>query len=506
MQKKNFLLVTILLFSMLLFLSCEQSGETEPPGASETEDSTVNDGAGGNSEEVPRPEGWGDDSHGKKADPNFEVVFPKDKVNRLDITIAAEDWQAMMDNMEELWGPRREPSGGANPGCGNEAALPRIQAEEEEEPGCGGSPGFGFPDENPIYKPCTMVFGDKTWHHVGIRFKGNSSLRAGWSSGSYKLPLRLTIDQFEDDFPEIKNQRFYGFQKLSLSSNYSDRSFLREKIVADIFRDAGVPAPHTAFYRIFIDYGEGSKYFGLYTMVEIPDDPLLETQFSDKDGNLYKPTGDGATFSTYNEDSFDKENNEKEADFSDVRALYDALQASRTNAAAWRTNLEKTLNVEGFLRWLAVNTTIQNWDTYGLMAQNYYLYNDPADTQLHWIPFDNNMALSSNGGRVLSLELSAREVSSRWPLIRYLIDDPVYKAKYVAYVKETITTTFNPQRMQPIYTAAHNMIRPYVVGSEGEVSGYTLLSNKAYFDEGLTVLNKHVEDRYEAAQDFVRNN
>ncbi len=500
MQFKNALLVTTLLFAVFLFGSCEQSNPTEIPDSPlETTDEA--------SEQVSRPEGWGDDTHGKKADPNFEVVFPDDKVNRLDITISAEDWQAMMDNMAELWGPRRSTGNNAEPtpGCGPEGAEPVIQAEQEEESGCG-LPDFGFPDENPVYKPSTLVFEGKTWHHVGIRFKGNSSLNAAWSSGSYKFPLRLTFDEFEGDFPEIKNQRFYGFQKLSLSSNYSDRSLLREKVVADIFRDAGVPAPHTAFYRIFIDYGEGSKYFGLYTMVEIPDDPLLETQFTDKGGNLYKPTGSGATFSTYNEDSYDKESNKKEADFSDVRALYDALNSGRTNAAAWRMNLQKTLNVEGFLKWLAVNTTIQNWDTYGLMSQNYYLYNDPADTQLHWIPFDNNMALTDNRGRVLSLELSEREVSDRWPLIRYLIDDPVYKAKYIDYVEETIATAFNPQRMQPIYEAAHKMIRPYVVGDEGEVSGYTLLSNKAQFDQALTTLNQHVEDRYEAAQDFIKGN
>jgi spore coat protein CotH len=234
-------------------------------------------------------------------------------------------------------------------------------------------------------------------------------------------------------------------------------------------------------------------------MVEIPDKPMLETQFTDNGGNLYKPKGSGATFSTYVEEDYDKETNEKEADFSDVRALYDALQADRGDAAVWRANLEKALNVDGFLRWLAVNTTIQSWDSYGLMAQNYYLYNDPADTQLHWIPFDNNMALS--GGRSLPLELD--RVSNDWPLIRYLMDDPVYHAIYVEYVGETIEKTFYPDRMRPIYKAAHEMIRPYVVGDEGEVSGYTLLRDKENFDKGLDYLNKHVQDRLEAAQKFI---
>jgi spore coat protein CotH len=33
-----------------------------------------------------------------------------------------------------------------------------------------------------------------------------------------------------------------------------------------------------------------------------------------------------------------------------------------------------------FLKYLAVNGIIQNWDIYGLMVHNFYLYNDP-DTE-----------------------------------------------------------------------------------------------------------------------------
>ncbi len=509
MQIKKLFLTAVLICTIVLFIGCvpgEPTDPTDEPASDNPADTNATEPD--SDEEVPRPEGWTTETHGKKGDPNYEVVFPGNKVNRLDITITAEDWQAMMDDMTELWGRRPGGASSSGGGCGSSLAAEESYVpkdEEEDEPG--GCDGGGsvlpsmFPDENPVYKPCTMVFEGKTWYHVGIRFKGNSSLRASWQSGSFKLPLRLTTDKFEDEFPEIDNQRFYGFQKLSMSSNYSDESFLREKVVADIFRNAGVPAPHTAFYRVFIDYGEGSKYFGLYTMVEIPDKPLLETQFSDNGGNLYKPKGDGATFSRYVEEDYDKENHEDEADFSDVRALYDALHASRTNAATWRAGLEKTLNVDGFLRWLAVNTTIQNWDTYGLMPQNYYLYNDPADTQLHWIPYDNNMALDSS--RALSFNLN---VSNSWPLIRFLMDDPVYHAVYVKYVGETIATTFYPDRMQPIYKAAHDMIRPYVVGAEGEVAGYTLLRNKADFDEGLQYLNQHVQRRLSAAQTFIRQN
>lgn len=432
-------------------------------------------------EDVPRPEGWGEDTHGKKADPNYDVVFDGDSVKRLDITFTREDWQIMIDSMSELFGDRD----------GSWASLFRRP--------------MGFPDENPEWRPCMMKFEGKTWYHVGFRFKGNSSLRSSWQAGSNKLPFRLNLDKFEDDYPAIKNQRFYGFDEMAMSSNYSDSSFIREKVVADIFRDAGVPAPHTAFYRVFIDIGDGQglKYHGLYTMCEIPDKPFLESQFSDNGGNLYKPSGTGATFATYDEASYDKETNEKEADFSDVRALYDALNASRGNAAVWRQNLEQVFNVDGFLRWLAVNTVIVSWDTYGQMPQNYFLYNDPADTQLHWIPWDHNMAMSSGGRRALSLYLTRNEVSSQWPLIRYLIDDPVYWEKYVGHVRYAIENVFYPARIKPIFNAAHELVRPYVVGAQGEVPGYTMLRSASSFEQAIGYLNDHVDTRYQVTMDFL---
>ncbi len=71
---------------------------------------------------------------------------------------------------------------------------------------------------------------------------------------------------------------------------------LREKVAGDVFRNAGLVASHTAFYTLYVDYGDGPVYFGVYTMVEEVDDTVLDTQFSDDDGNLYKPDGDGASF------------------------------------------------------------------------------------------------------------------------------------------------------------------------------------------------------------------
>ena len=67
-------------------------------------------------------------------------------------------------------------------------------------------------------------------------------------------------------------------------------------MVPEIFNDAGVLAPDTAFYRVYVDHGNGTEYFGLYTLVESVEDTLVSPTFSDGSGNIYKPEEYGATF------------------------------------------------------------------------------------------------------------------------------------------------------------------------------------------------------------------
>lgn len=427
---------------------------------------------------------WSITTHSSLASPNYDVVFPQDKVNRLDITIAASDWEDMQDDLDDLYGGSSSGGGMA----GGPGGAP------------GGSPGgeVSFSDETPLYVPCNIEFNGLNWYYVGIRYKGNSSLSA-YSTGVKKLPFRLEFDQFEDDYPEITGQTFYGFPALSMSSNYNDLSFLREKYGCDLFREAGVPAPFSAFYEMYIDYGDGPVYFGLYTGLEVVFESVLEKQFSSSSGNCYKPEDDGASFSSsgFNLADFENKNNGGFGG-NDIQAMYDALQSSlrTSDVEAWKAGLEAVFDVDGFLKWLAVNTTIQNWDTYGNMAHNYYLYNDPADDLLKWIPWDNNEAFED--GKVagaLSFNMSGVS-STSWPLIGYIhgVDD--YEAQYKGHIIDFIEGAFEPTKVQADYAAWKSIIQASV---DAETSDYSFLNSSADFNSAISTLNSHVVSRVSAA-------
>lgn len=495
MIKQNRMVATLFLVVLVSLVIIGCSGGSGSSESSSSEDDAVT------SEETARPDGWTDESHSKSADPNYDIVFNEDAVGRIDLTISSSNWQSMMtdDNLVSAYGTfgAGSSSGGLLPGGPPVGGIP------------GGGNGIITATENPIWVPCTFVFNGTTWNYVGVRFKGNSSLRDAWQSGNYKIPFRFDFDEFEDTYPAIDDQRFYGFKKLTLSSGYKDESLIREKVAADIFRTLGVPAPKTSFYRLFIDCGDGAgaKYFGLYTMVEVPDDPMLNEQFGNEDGNLYKPDGTTASFGagTPSETDFDKETNEDEADFTDVKTLYTAINDTASDSETWKSNLESILDVDGFLNWLAVNTLIQNWDTYGAMTHNYYLYNDEG--LLTWIPWDNNESLkdsdAASGGRTpLSLELNESSLDS-WPLISRIIEQSSYLAVYQANLETAVNDHFNAATMQAIYQNAHDLIYDYVVGDEGEQVGYTHLSSDDAFINSLDYLNTHVENRVAAVEDYL---
>ncbi|MDX2480352.1 MAG: CotH kinase family protein [Desulfuromusa sp.] len=424
---------------------------------------------------------WTDATHSKGADPDFEEVFNEGvatedvEVKRFDFVVTEARWQSMLDDMTATYGT-----------FGRSSAAGLIDT-----------------DDDPIFVPADVFYNGKQWYRVGIRFKGNSSLQTSWEQGILKLAFKMDFDEFEDDYPQIDNQRFYGFKKLSLKNNFDDESFMREKVAADVFKDAGLVVSHTAFYALYVDHGDGPEYFGLYTLVEEVDDTVIDTQFASDDGNLYKPEEGAATFAEDEYDTiaeyFEKKTNEDDEDWSDIEALFNALHDT-TYSATWRTNLEAVFDVDVFLKYLAVNGIIQNWDTYGRMAHNYYLYYDPDTSKLTWIPWDNNEALQDGKlGGALDLDFANLQ-SNSWPLIEKLYADDVYKARYDAYLAEVIDDAFDTEKIQAAYDSYYALIEPYATS---EIDGYTFLESSRDFSSAVDELSEHAENRAEAVNSYL---
>ncbi|MFT6935382.1 MAG: spore coat protein H [Maribacter sp.] len=484
-----FLVVFLLSAAILSVTSCSDDNQIITITEDETDDETKDEAETLDDTDFVASD-WTMETHSKDTDPNFDEVFEDNAVKRLDVVITEARWQSMLDDMTTLYGVFGATGQGGPGGSGPP----------------GGQGGYIFTEEDPIFVPSEVFYEDKEWYRVGVRFKGNSSLQSSWQAGILKLSFKLDFDEFEDKYPQIDNQRFYGFKKLSLKNNYDDKSMLREKVAADVFKSAGVAVSHTAFYAVYVDHGDGPQYFGVYTMVEEVDDTVIDEQFSDDDGNLYKPDGDAASFAlgTYNKEEYVKKTNEDDFDFSDVERLLDILhdETRTTDSTAWRANLETVFDTDIFIKYLAVNTVIQNWDTYGRMTHNYFLYNDPETSKLTWIPWDNNESLQEGKqGGSPALDFSDVE-SAQWPLISYLYEDATYKIKYDTYVQEVVDGPFNVSTVQALYSTYSTLVEPYATNEE---SGYTFLNSSSDFQAAVSELNAHVLQRTTAVNSYLNN-
>lgn len=498
-----------------------------------------------------RPAGWEQDSHGKEAAADYERVFAANKVQRIDIQMPPETQQQLLDNLTMLLGEPRMRGlpgapGGAQGGMFSPMIMRGLEACEGKRQGYActagfegscelvfgrmacipegvmipGAPGTGgrpvdrvdlVPGE-PEYVPVTVRYDDGTWTQVGMRFKGNSSLAAAWGQGIRKLGFRLHFDRYEAEQPAVADQRFHGFRELTFSSGWNDPSLIRDALSSEVMQSLGLASARTAFYQVYVDAGEGPRYWGLYTMVEDPSDAMLAAQFGDGSGNLYKPEGAGATLSSFVQEDFEKKTNETQGDYGDVMAAIEALNAPRDDQAAWRARLESVFDVPTFLQVLAVSRAIGHWDSYGIMPHNYYLYADPArGGRLVWISWDHNLTwapMRPQGmpGFGIGLSVMMDEVTSSWPLIRLLLDDPVYRATYVTALQRSLDEGLYPKAaFDARARQLHAMVAPYVIGGQGaepEQAPYTFLPSAAAFNSALNAPQRgliEVADQFRTA-------
>jgi spore coat protein H len=404
---------------------------------------------------VARPSWWTYESHCPLPAANYDEVFDATRVRRLDFKIDASVFAQGQADLDTIV---------SNAGTDDLDGIAQ-----------------------PMWMEATLSYDSRTWTEVGLRWKGHASLAGAWSNHIGKLSMRVGMDEFEDAHPELADQRFFGFKGFTLGNAYKDDSFIRDKTAADIFRAAGVPAPRGSFAQVYIDIGNGPFYLGLYTIIEKVEDHMLASQLGTDWGNLYKPWGDAARWpaiadtaiplSTTSvadvEAHFEKQTN-KSTRWTDVIAAVNVLHSDRTDASDWRTRFEAVFDVPAFLKWLAANQTMLNWDSYGCMTHNYYVYANPKNGgRFMWLPWDLNESLIARQhdgcvpGSVMMDEIvsGATSVTKDWPLIKYILGDGSYRQIYKADLQAVLDSAFVEATVKAQMQADHDLVAPYLDGT-----------------------------------------
>ena len=320
------------------------------------------------------------------------------------------------------------------------------------------------------YTECDVEIDGEVFSSVGLRAKGNNSLRLVNEYGLERYSLKIEFDHFQD------GNTYYGLDKLSLDSSYQDNSYMKNYLAYDMMDYMGVPSPLCSYVWVTVN-GED---WGLFLAVEEPEEAFARRNYGADHGKLYKP--DYRSLEAENRDVALQYTTEDPADYDNIfrnaKFEIDAEDQARLIGAlktlSEGTDLESAVNVDEVLRYFTVQVFVVNLDSYlGRTGHNYFIYEE--DRIISMLPWDYNLAFATYSlgmpDPINDAELyvnypidtpASGEIMTNRPLYHNLMKNEEYFAKYHAYFDEFIREYFESGYFVKKTAETVKMISPYV--------------------------------------------
>jgi putative membrane-bound dehydrogenase-like protein len=287
----------------------------------------------------------------------------------------------------------------------------------------------------------------KTYKKVGIRYAGDITYFS--SAQSLKRPLKIDFNKFAD-------QHFHGLASLQFHAMPMDPAKGREALAYAIFRAAGVPAPRTAFAEVTLTVPSkyDKEYVGLYVLVENVDAEFLKDRFGTDKGLLMKPfqvrsldyLGDDweAYKGKYRPQSEPTKEHTK-------RVVEFAKLVNQAKDDEFKKEIDKYLDVDAFLRFLAANAITSNLESSFALGHNYYFYLDPRTNKFVFIPGDlefslANFLLMGTPDQLMNLSLTHPYPGNN-KLVERLLGIKEVSGQYRKMLQELSQTAFSKPRL-----------------------------------------------------------
>lgn len=333
-------------------------------------------------------------------------------------------------------------------------AYAAMQPERQQGPGFRGAPGE-FP-----WARATVRIGGRSYENAGARYKGNFTYAA--SRNLLKRSLKIDLDRFGG------SDRLGPLKTLVLNAGVLDPARSRETLAYAAYRDARVPAPRTAFAEVTLTVPglHERVLLGLFTLVEDIDDVFLQAHFGASTGLLMKPEGvRGVEYLGEDWESYEgMYKPRREVSAGEARHLMDlAKLIEKAGDAEFHQRIGTFLDVDAFLRFLAVSAMIVHLDSPLAMPQNFLLHLPAADGRVVFLPWDMDLSFAAwpMGGpteQQLNLSLLHPHVGEH-RLIDRLLAEASIRERYLQIVRDFQATSFNEQALLARIDAVETAIR-----------------------------------------------
>jgi spore coat protein H len=360
-------------------------------------------------------------------------AFEPGKVWKVNITLPAKEYEAMQ--------PR---GGGGFPGFGGPAKpKPPEKPEEPAREVHRNNFGVDLP-----WATGSVTLGDEAFKDVGIRYKGNGTIMD--ASRTIKKSYKIDLDRFGG------TERYQGLKTINLHCGVTDPSKCRETLTYALYRTADVPASRTALAEVWLTVpGKYDKeLLGVYTVVEQVDKSFLRNHFGSDKGLLMKP--EGLREFEYKGDDWDRYKKQympkRDAKADEIkRIIAFAKLVQKADDDEFRKEIGSYLDVDAYLRFLAVTAFVANSDSFFVLGHNYYLYLHPTTGKFHFIPWDLDRAFANFfilGSNEQQMNLSfTHPYGGEHRLTDRLLAMPGVAEKYQKLLKELAAKCFEKDRL-----------------------------------------------------------
>jgi CotH kinase protein len=239
--------------------------------------------------------------------------------------------------------------------------------------------------------PATVIVDGTTYKNVGVHFRGMSSFMMV-PEGS-KRSFNLSFD-FADD-----QQQIGGYRTMNLLNANGDATFVRAVLYSEIGRQY-IPTPKMNYVRVAVN-GES---WGVYVNAQQFNKDFTRDFFKSTKGARWKVPGSpggrggmeylGDDPAAYKR-TYDIKTKDDPKAWTDLIKMFRVL--NQTPPEQLEAAVSPLLDVDGALKFLALEVALVNSDGYWARASDYCIYQDEKGT-FHVLPHDFNEALAEEGG------------------------------------------------------------------------------------------------------------
>jgi hypothetical protein len=291
--------------------------------------------------------------------------------------------------------------------------------------------------------PATVTVDGRVYRDVGIHFRGNSSFNVG---NGYKRSLNLSFDFVHD------GQAIGGYRTLNFLNANTDPTLMRTVLSMHIARQY-IPAPKANFVRVVIN-GEN---WGIYANAQQFNKEFVSEHFNTTKGARWKIPqggGSGGGFVYQGDDparyrSFQIKSKDEPEAWAAIIDLAKTLQ--QTPPEALEAALATRLDIDAYLRFLALDNVMASGDGFYTRVADYSLYRDP-NGRFHFIFHDANEMFSSGGrgGGGLQLDPLIAQSDASKPIISKVLAVPALRARYIGYVRDIAERSLDWNAIGPV--------------------------------------------------------